>query len=645
MPTFSHGTELPLLFKLWSIGVVLLVGGNSVSWNIGLQAGSLGFSINTTLASTGFASMALCISEILSGLPFSGGAFGMVRCTVGFFPGFIVGCTEVCYYIITASLTVYALCPMIASSLHLTGGLANAIIALLFYCSVFLLMIQRRSSGLFWNFTKALALISVLLLLIYFVGSLGSSRVYRTKETSVSHKNVTLQLQTITYFQASTWLYTGIECLSFVCNMISIPKEVIAKGFMASLGTIFILNVLVICATLYIFQDSDELALVSYPLNKGFSRFFSCTEEHATLLSIPATFATAFGFIFAYGKLLNSLAESGLLPSFLAQCTQAGSPYGSIVTGSFISYCIYLILEFLPNIAPAFGNLCFLGAYITYCSYCVSYIAIKKEFGKSINFSFKSPLHIFGALYAICVFAYGIVSICMSKENPGMTYLLLAVLWICSSLYYFMVARHCQRFSAEEQRSVYEGRTVSRPKIHRLFTFKLSMNSNITGKQKRILRINPLQVNVSQKVRPEERAAPRAHNTAQNHNQKTVHEILLHPDEVVNLRNKALAAFCAENVDFCVAVLSYREKCHVILKQGTLQDNVQFLHGTFQSVVRTYIVETSSHEVNISSAQKSNILKYQSFQVYSSLHPLKIATIFDAAFAEIEYVLAANLLP
>jgi len=87
MPTFSHGTELPLLFKLWSIGVVLLVGGNSVSWNIGLQAGSLGFSINTTLASTGFASMALCISEILSGLPFSGGAFGMVRCTVVFSQG------------------------------------------------------------------------------------------------------------------------------------------------------------------------------------------------------------------------------------------------------------------------------------------------------------------------------------------------------------------------------------------------------------------------------------------------------------------------------------------------------------------------------------------------------------------------------
>ncbi len=35
----------------------------------------------------------------------------------------------------------------------------------------------------------------------------------------------------------------------------------------------------------------------------------------ATIFSLPAVYATAFGFIYGYGKILQSMAASKLLPS------------------------------------------------------------------------------------------------------------------------------------------------------------------------------------------------------------------------------------------------------------------------------------------------------------------------------------------
>ena len=58
--------------------------------------------------------------------------------------------------------------------------------------------------------------------------------------------------------------------------------------------------------------------------------------EYAGVLAIPATYATAFGFMFAYGRLLESMAQSGLLPhSFTLVTETTGAPYIALWAGIY----------------------------------------------------------------------------------------------------------------------------------------------------------------------------------------------------------------------------------------------------------------------------------------------------------------------
>ena len=52
---------------------------------------------------------------------------------------------------------------------------------------------------------------------------------------------------------------------------------------------------------------SVPLAVQNAPLNAGFRLMFDISENAATALTIPATYATAFGFIYSYGKLMNAV--------------------------------------------------------------------------------------------------------------------------------------------------------------------------------------------------------------------------------------------------------------------------------------------------------------------------------------------------
>jgi len=257
-------------------------------------------------------------------------------------------------------------------------------------------MIQKKSSAFFWNFTVLLAFVSLLLTFISCFGVLGTPTVSSTITQEAHKKSIS---KTLNSFQSVTWLYTGIECLAFVSNMVAVPRQLIAKGFCASLTTMFVTNIFVILTTLYMYDDIDQLKMEAFPLNKGFVRVFKCTNEQATLLSIPAVFASSFGAVFAYSKLLASLAESGLFPSFLAHSTEAGSPFTSIIFGALISFCGNLIIDFSPSVSTSLGNLCFLTAYITYCAYGISYIVLKRRYSGSIDFSFKSPFGVGGALF------------------------------------------------------------------------------------------------------------------------------------------------------------------------------------------------------------------------------------------------------
>ena len=83
----------PLMYGLkwwdiWALGITIVIGGQYFSWNNGLESGFGSFMISTLLMGFAYICLCLCTSELSSAIPFAGGAYGLARCTLGFFQDF-----------------------------------------------------------------------------------------------------------------------------------------------------------------------------------------------------------------------------------------------------------------------------------------------------------------------------------------------------------------------------------------------------------------------------------------------------------------------------------------------------------------------------------------------------------------------------
>jgi amino acid transporter len=77
-------------------------------------------------------------------------------------------------------------------------------------------------------------------------------------------------------------------------------------------------------------------------------RMFKISSNMATILFIPATYATAFGFIFAYGTVIFAMSKSGLFPSvFLETYGKYKTPHVAFLFGSYIGYAVVILVYFV----------------------------------------------------------------------------------------------------------------------------------------------------------------------------------------------------------------------------------------------------------------------------------------------------------
>lgn len=91
-----HRSDAYKVSKLdvWMLGITIVISDQYFSWNAGLAACFWSYFIAFLLVSGAFVTLYCCVAEITGALPFSGGAYGLSRCTLGFFPGFLIGCSE-----------------------------------------------------------------------------------------------------------------------------------------------------------------------------------------------------------------------------------------------------------------------------------------------------------------------------------------------------------------------------------------------------------------------------------------------------------------------------------------------------------------------------------------------------------------------
>jgi len=254
------------IFDVWALGITVVIGGQYFSWNAGYSAGFGSYLIGTILIGSAYLCLCLCTSELTSALPFAGGAYGLARCTLGFYAGFLVGICETIEYISYVASSTISLAQLISSVFTSAAGY-EPVIGLGFYVSA--LLIYIHGGKFFWFFNVAAALLSLLLLLIFCFGSLPYVDFQRNAVTQNGQYFVGGMSEFLRVLPISAWFFVGVEALNMSCDDMSAPRRTVPRGQISCVATLNITAILVmfVCASLPGGIDNAATALA--PLNTG----------------------------------------------------------------------------------------------------------------------------------------------------------------------------------------------------------------------------------------------------------------------------------------------------------------------------------------------------------------------------------------
>jgi len=463
-PVNSH---MITAFDVWMLGIAVVVGGQYFGWNLGLTCGFGSYVVATLLMGSAYFSLILCTSEIASGLPFAGGAYGLARVSLGYYLGFAVGCSESIEYILYTAASTIAFGQMTLTVFGLNESLAP-VVWLVFYLSA--TSIHIYGGVTFWYITYVLTIVSLLILLMYCLGALAfvDFNQYAGYVAAADDDTVVSQSE---YFigggegfmaalMNAAWFYVGVESLAFASDVTIEPKKNIPRGSLSCITTLLFTSIFVLFVCSSLPKGDSSTSSSAFPLNKGFSLMFDISDTNALILSLPATYATAYGFMLPTGKLLYSLASSKLLPEPLQWTTPfSGTPYVALIVGSTIGYLICIMVYFNPLFGGQIFSICILSSFLGYISQCVGYIAMQTKF-QNIKREFHSPLGIYGAVYAMLFFGLCVLSVIVFQTNQY-ALICIAALQLVLGMYYFGYAKGRQTFSPEKSKIMFVAHVIT----------------------------------------------------------------------------------------------------------------------------------------------------------------------------------------
>ena len=254
------------IFDVWALGITVVIGGQYFSWNAGYSAGFGSYLIGTILIGSAYFCLCLCTSELTSALPFAGGAYGLARCTLGFYAGFLVGICETIEYISYVALSTVSLAQLISSVFTSATGY-EPVIGLGFYASA--LLVHIFGGKLFWSFNLVAAIVSLAFLLMFIFGSLPYVDFQRNAVTQNGEYFVGGMSEFLRVLPLAAWFFVGVEALNMSCDDVNAPRRAVPKGQISCVVTLSITAILVmfVCASLP--GGIENAASVLAPLNTG----------------------------------------------------------------------------------------------------------------------------------------------------------------------------------------------------------------------------------------------------------------------------------------------------------------------------------------------------------------------------------------
>ncbi|GLE02820.1 hypothetical protein PINS_up011684 [Pythium insidiosum] len=451
----STDDVVPRLYKpgkwdIWALGITIVIGGQYFSWNQGFQAGLSSYFIAFLLISSAYITLCLCQSEVTGALPFAGSSYGLSRCTLGFFSGFLIGCCDALEYITYVATSVVSFVNMCVVVVPAFEGY-EPLVALLFYVSA--LALHIRGDCAFWYFNAVVAVISVVLLLVCVFGSLPHVSISKFGHLDAEQIDAKGFSGFMKMLPLACWFYVGVEAIGLASGDVQKPKTEVPFGQISCVLTLFMTGIMVFFVTVSLPPGIATLADDTIPFNRGFTIMFGITQEVATVLTLPATYATAFGFMWAYGKLIAAMASSRLLPPVLARVSKrCGTPVAGMVFGSTLSYAMYLLCYWVPVVAPKLFNVCIVCAFVSYMGQCIGYISLRRSYRNIKSSSSRNPLGVPSAIFSFCVWLMGLISVVGFQGDVVFEFVVIGGIIALLSAFYYLYARKRQTFSDQENR-------------------------------------------------------------------------------------------------------------------------------------------------------------------------------------------------
>jgi hypothetical protein len=191
---------------------------------------------------------------------------------------------------------------------------------------------------------------------------------------------------------------------------------------------------------------------------------FGINDVSATWLSIPATYATGFGFIFSYGRLMLAMSESRLLPRVLRVkwgSGDNGTPSLAFLIGSGVGFLVCIFVYFFPGIQKHLFNICILFAFGAYTSQFVGFINLRTRFA-DLPRLYHSPLGLFGAYLGTLIFTLASISVIAFQKDGFTAFIAVVIIAALNSVYYFCSAKHHQKFSRDELKTLFNAHVFKR---------------------------------------------------------------------------------------------------------------------------------------------------------------------------------------
>lgn len=449
-------------FVLCTIAVGVMLGGVGDGWQ---KAGEEGFGYAMlTLSGMSLAYFALtaCLSEMASMFPFSGGVFGYIRCSLGPFMGYLVGCVESTQNLlfltaIVNTITTALVDSAVADTQDLLDRYEGFIAASVLLS---LTVIQCYGGSSFWHYMVGMTGLSVIILLVYIFGSIPSAEY---AEHGYNGQLGPAQIKTdagdtvrlFNHLQFMMWIFKGVEIPTMLCEE---AKDVnhIPVAMISSLSVVILLSFAVVSLA---YSQAPGIAAVSdteFPLDYGFNKIFDMNRG-GFLFTIPLCIVSAQAFLFALSKQLHAMSLSGLLPPVFSQLNGPNkTPIVAIASGSALSLLILVLksmsrdledhLKDLYTVAFIFLTGVYVMAFYAYYTFVTRFSTVPRKF--AIPGMLSSAAVAIGTI----VFVVSFVGLVVFDMRSAYGYTFALVLLLMWSVYYKLAVEERQFFSPEEQK-------------------------------------------------------------------------------------------------------------------------------------------------------------------------------------------------